>query len=150
MDFSFSLNSQSTSQLKCSCDDEYSAFSGSGSSRNNPGQAGNPNVGPIPPGVYYIVDRPTGGRLGAVRDFFRPDKADWFALYRSDGVIDDQTTVDGILRGSFRLHYGSRSEGCITLINKDDYSRLFRLLKTTERGIIPGTNIPYYGTVTVQ
>ena len=110
----------------------------------------NPKVGPIPPGVYYIVDRPSGGRLGAIWDFLRPDKANWFALYRDDGIIDDQTSVNGVLRGAFRLHYGSISEGCITLTDRDAYARLNQILRTTSTGVIPGTNITYYGTVTVK
>ena len=149
-DFTYELNSQPTSQLKCECGDTYQAFSGSGAGRNDPRQASNSNVGPIPPGVYYIVDRPTGGRVGALRDFFRPDKADWFALYKKDGIVDDQTTIDGVLRGAFRLHYGSLSEGCITLSDKNAYARLYEKLRSTQTATIPGTGITYYGTVTVK
>ncbi|MFP3617622.1 DUF2778 domain-containing protein, partial [Paraburkholderia sp. SIMBA_050] len=68
-----------------------------------------PNDGPLPAGVYYIVDRQSGGRMGWLNDF-RSDllagthRADWFALYRNDGVIDDWTSLNGIRRGHFRLH----------------------------------------------
>ncbi len=72
--FNYQLNSQPTTKLKCGCGDSYEAFSGTGEARNNPNMAANIDVGPIPRGIYYIVNRPTGGRLGWLRDLIRPDK----------------------------------------------------------------------------
>ena len=80
---------------------------------------------------------------------FRPDADEWFALYRDDGVIDDQTYIADILRDHFRLHDGTRSEGCITLDGKN-FDRLRELLLNTKKDIIPDTNIDYYGTVEVR
>jgi len=146
--FTFDLNSQEYSVLKHHSGGMV-AFSGLGPARNNPAFESRPGVGPIPRGSYYIVDRPKGGVLGPIRNFIF-DRQEWFALYRDDGGVDDVTTIGGIQRGQFRLHLGSRSEGCITLTSMSDFRRLRELLLKTETSTIPGTNIKYYGTVTVR
>ena len=61
---------------------------GNGRYVNDPNSTTVPNDGPLPAGVYYIVDRESGGRMGWLNDF-RSDllagthRADWFALYRN-------------------------------------------------------------------
>ncbi|MFB9086838.1 tlde1 domain-containing protein [Erwinia tracheiphila] len=54
----------------------FSAYSGSGEFRNQTGCVDVPKAGPLPPGRYHIVDRPTGGWKGVIRtdlhDFFIP------------------------------------------------------------------------------
>jgi hypothetical protein len=106
----------------------------------------------LPPGTYYIVDRPAGGLLGPLRDFFS-GADEWFALYNDDGQADDYTEVcekkECVIRGNFRLHPGSRSAGCLTLTDLEDYNKLRDALLNTETSTIPGTNTPYYGTITV-
>ncbi len=80
-------------------------------------------------------------------------RADWFALYRNDGVIDDWTSINGIRRGHFRLHpvgYWGISEGCITLPNKMQFDALRTFLKSQAVGTIPATGMKYYGRVVVQ
>ncbi|CAN7403984.1 DUF2778 domain-containing protein [Trinickia sp. LjRoot230] len=56
-------------------------------------------------------------------------------------------------RGSFRLHpvgrFG-RSDGCITLLNVDQFNKLATYLRKQAKNRIPGTATDYYGTVTVQ
>ena len=89
------LNSEDISQLKLSYTDSdgktqtktYSVFSGAGDDRNNPESTGKADAGPLPKGRYYVVDRPTGGRLGWLRDAVS-EKGIWFALYRDDEAVD--------------------------------------------------------------
>ena len=147
--FTFELNNTPMSNLTCECGRSFPAFSGDADATNDPGATSIPDFGPIPKGSYYIVDRPSGGRLGRLREFISgSDK--WYALYRDDGVIDDNSSVDGVTRGQYRLHSGTRSAGCITLQNADDFKKLRDLLSKTKKGKIPGTNIDYYGRVTVR
>ena len=69
---------------------QYPGFSGLGQDRNKKQSACLKGVGPIPPGTYHIVDRPTGGTLGAILDWLG-NKGDWFALDADDGSVDDET-----------------------------------------------------------
>lgn len=147
--FIFPLNGQSQSTLQCSCGATYPAFSGAAGARNDPSQVNVPNVGAIPPGTYYIIDRQSGGHLGWLNRLLGI-KTNWFSLYSDDGQIDDFASVGGVLRGQFRLHPGGNSAGCITLTNSNDFDRLRSLLLETQKAKIPGTNINYYGTVTVK
>lgn len=41
------------------------------------------------------------------------------------------------------------SFGCVTLNNPADYNRLRKQLLGTTTGLIPGTNIKYYGTILI-
>ncbi|APY94891.1 Protein of uncharacterised function (DUF2778) [Burkholderia pseudomallei] len=154
----FSLSGQRASILRCAGFGSVAAFSGNGRYVNDPKSTAVPNDGPLPTGVYYIVDRQSGGRMGWLNDF-RADllagthRADWFALYRNDGVIDDWTSINGIRRGHFRLHpvgYWGISEGCITLPQKSQFEALRKFLKSQPTGVVPGTSMKYYGRVTVQ
>lgn len=146
--FEFELNSQPSSELQCECGESFTAFSGAaGEARNNPDFASAADLGPLPPGRYYIVDRPVGGRLGWLYGLF---KKDWYGLYRDDGIVDDRTTVDDVTRGAFRLHPGGRSEGCITLGNQDQFDRLRQLLESTNPQVLPtAEGLLYYGVIDV-
>ena len=154
---SFKLNRQATSQLVCPGLGSFAAFSGQKEGRNNPAMVDKTEIGPLPPGRYYIVDRRSGGRLGWLRDWINAewsvDRNEWFALFREDGVVDDVTSIDGVVRGGFRLHpIGplGLSEGCITLFHLSDFVRLRDALK--KEGV--STAIPSggaaYGTVDVR
>lgn len=126
----------------------FPAFSGQGKYRNQRSQMCVPNNGPIPIGTYFIVDRPSGG--GNIFEQLR--KAEWFALFAKDRVIDDERWCAGVLRGQFRLHAKGPlglSEGCITLERDVDFDFLRRSLLKTERELIPGTKLMSYGTVQV-
>jgi Protein of unknown function (DUF2778) len=146
----FILNSQTFSPFTydgASC----TAFSGNGPHRNNPDSMAVPNDGPIPSGQYYIVDRQSGGTLGGIRDFFT-SRDEWFALYRDDGTIDDQTFIDSVRRGEFRLHPigpARTSLGCITLQHKSEYQKMRKYLLAQPVAYIPATGTRTYGTVSV-
>ncbi|MFX1673677.1 DUF2778 domain-containing protein [Paraburkholderia sp. A2WS-5] len=79
--------------------------------------------------------------MGWLYDFARThgygtDRSQWFALYRDDEKIDDETFVNGVRRGSFRLHpIGPmrRSEGCITLANPAGFAQLSSYLREKVR-----------------
>ena len=154
---SFALNRQATSQLVCPGLGSFAAFSGQKEGRNNPAAIDKPDIGPLPTGRYFIVDRQSGGRMGWLRDtvladFYTTDRSAWFALYRDDGKVDDETSVNGVTRGAFRLHpFGPRglSEGCITLLHAADFTRLHdQLKKDGLTTAIPGGGAAY-GTVDV-
>ncbi len=57
----FSLNSKESSQLHCSGFGSVKAFSGTARGRDNPYATAWPDVGPLPAGTYYLVDRQSGG-----------------------------------------------------------------------------------------
>lgn len=77
----------------------------------------------------------------------------WFALYRNDAMVDDWTFIQGVRRGNFRLHPSGRrgiSEGCVTLPDRGQFDRLRQFLKSQPTHKVPGTNLDYYGTITVR
>lgn len=120
----------------------FMAFSGKGAYRNIPACMAVPNVGPIPPGKYWIVERGRGGLLSWAKaksqDLYNRvfngaefDRDEWFALYRDDLSIDDETWINDVKRGLFRLHPGRVSEGCITLHLNSDYALIRNALLRT-------------------
>jgi hypothetical protein len=140
----------------------FPAFSGNDIYRNRGGCVTVPNDGPIPPGKYWIVDRPTGGirsRLEAsLKDMLNsaigtPSHHDeWFALYRDDGAIDDWTWINGVKRGQFRLHpAGGRgiSLGCITLPSYPDFQRIRNALLHTNTIPARNSGLSAYGWIEV-
>lgn len=154
----FVLNRKRMSVLNCSGFGTSLAFSGNGRFVDDPDATAIPDDGPLPKGIYYIVDRQSGGRLGWLNDIGTDllagtHRSDWFALYRNDGRIDDWTFINGVKRGNFRLHpvgYWGISEGCITLPHRGQFERLRKFLKAQQTARIPGTNIAYYGRVSVK
>jgi hypothetical protein len=129
----------------------FTAFSGDGKDRNNPSSESVRDGGPIPLGLYHIVDRPSGGRLGAIRDA-ATGRFEWFALYRDDGTIDDETFVDSVKRGQFRLHpLGplGMSTGCVVLQYRAEFNSLRSCLLAAPVANIPGTSMRTYGTIDV-
>lgn len=130
----------------------YLAFSGMGKDANNKVSACLKGVGPIPPGTYYIVDRPTGGVLGSVRDWLG-NKGEWFALFADDGSIDDSTLCDQVARGNFRLHPKGplgRSEGCITIDKLKDFNDIRDALKASPQESVPNSQLKAYAKVVVE
>ncbi len=138
----------------------YAAFSGTGADVDDPRKASDAFAGPLPPGTYYIVDRPSGGHLGWLRDWVHSevngyDVTAWFMLWRDNGggKVDDSTLVDGVVRGQFRLHpVGPRrlSEGCITVMDLKSFESLRAYLLKSPPAFVPGTAVRYYGTVVVR
>lgn len=103
---------------------------------------------------HYIIDRRSGGFLGGAYDagyklLKGNDRTKWFSL-RSTQADGDCVTIGGVKRCNFRLHPGNHSKGCITLKNKNDFNALRQKLLDTETSVIPGTNVTYYGTVSVK
>jgi hypothetical protein len=144
------LNNLKYTTLTCEAG-SFTAFSGDGPDRNNPDATADLDRGPIPLGRYFILDRQSGGFLGPIKDYFL-NRDKWFALYRDDDDIDDQTYVDSVKRGLFRMHpLGPRrmSTGCIVLQYTSEFERLRSYILRSAVEYIPGTGIRTYGTVTV-
>lgn len=152
----FVINNQEMSTLTMFGVGSFPAYSGNKKSRNRVSDVAVPMQGPIPPGKYYIVDRPTGGWKGVIRtdlhDFYSwptPTpviKAEWFALYRQDGKIDDFTWINGVKRGNFRLHPPGPlgiSEGCVTLKNRTDFLTIRQSLLSTQLRKLPNGLVTY-------
>ena len=134
---SFELNGKPMSAFKMGAS-SFPAFSGLDSYVNKRGLACTPDLGAIPPGRYYILDRPSGGRLGWFRDL-SSGKTDWFALYAIDGNIDDETWCDKVKRGQFRLHpkgFRGVSKGCIVLDREADFQLLRARLTAQQQFIL--------------
>lgn len=153
VNFSFELNNKPMSALiVIGTQRSFPAFSGLGQNVNKRSAACVPDLGPIPPGKYYIVNRESGGRLGWLYDLFA-QKESWFALYAADSNIDDETFCETIKRGQFRLHPKvgrGISKGCITIDKQRDFNMIYSVLSNTETELIPDTEIKAYGTVTVS
>jgi hypothetical protein len=148
---SFELNGEPLSQFKIGAA-AFPAFSGLGSYMNRRVFACAKNLGPIPPGTYFILDRQSGGFLGPLWDRIRGYK-DWFSLYANDGRIDDKTYCNQVLRGNFRLHPKlglGISKGCITIENVSDFNQIRARLKSNKPIKIKGADFFAYGTVIVK
>lgn len=136
----------------------FPAYSGRQSGRDNPDATDEPDLGPIPKGIYYIVDRQSGGMLGWMHDFIgahvygTSDHTQWFMLWNQ--TTGDSTFVNGVKRGAFRLHPEGPlrlSEGCITLANPRGFDSLAKALRTRGADLpVPGTPYRAYGTVEVK
>ncbi|MFM0053013.1 DUF2778 domain-containing protein [Caballeronia grimmiae] len=153
----FRLNNRATSTLVCLGYGTVEAFSGQKLGRDNPAEVATRQIGPIPRGTYYIVDRQSGGLLGSLRDNFSPhvgstDRRKWFMLWNPRS--GDMTNIDGVTRGNFRLHpEGQRglSEGCITLVNPAEFELLQRFIRRSPPSLpVPGSVLKAYGMVTVE
>lgn len=146
----FTLNGKPISTLKCGAR-EFTAFSGRGEQVNRRQFACSYGTGPIPPGIYFIVDRESGGMLGGMRDMFT-GRDKWFALYAADSRINDEMFCNNIIRGRFRLHpKGPRglSEGCVVIDDATEFESLRVMLKASLLRPIPGSHIKSYGKLTV-
>lgn len=152
LDCRFVLNGKPMSAFQAGAA-SYEAFSGLGEHANRPEFACMRSIGPIPRGRYFIVDRQQGGRASVLRELFSGDKRQWFALYASDGSVDDETFCNQVKRGGFRLHPKGplgRSEGCITIERMEDYQLLRAMLLCTSLAKIPNSELYAYGSVWVK
>lgn len=153
----FRLNGKRMSTLECLDFGSVLAFSGNDIYVNDPNATAIPKNGPLPHGRYYIVHRQSGGRHGAIVDtandtFNGTRRRDWFALYTTTPPGSDFLMIHGVRRSNFRIHpvgYWGVSEGCITLPNIHNFYALRSWLMRQSTSKIPGTNMDYYGTVTV-
>ncbi|HCS1354519.1 DUF2778 domain-containing protein [Klebsiella pneumoniae] len=126
----------------------FMAHSGRGVYRNKAACSAVVKDGPLPLGKYWIVDRNEGNwfsqkgreikdtvnKIIGYREF---GKSDWFALWRDDHGIDDETWVEGVKRGNFRLHPGTVSEGCITIAHNSDFAMIRNALMNTSLVQVP-------------
>ncbi|WP_207005745.1 DUF2778 domain-containing protein [Trinickia mobilis] len=148
---SFELNDEPMSAFRIGTT-SVPAFSGLAPHINRRISACLPNLGPIPPGRYYIVDRESGGHLAWLKEIFI-DRSDWFALYAADGKVDDAMFCNEVQRGKFRLHpKGPRgiSQGCIVIDRPADFHRTRGLIVGCGKHPIPGSALSTYGMVTVK
>ncbi|WP_206951618.1 DUF2778 domain-containing protein [Trinickia acidisoli] len=154
----FALNHKITSLLNCPGIGAFAAYSGHGPGRDNPELTDKEDVGPIPKGVYYIVDRHSGGRLGWWHDFIdahgygTTDRTKWFMLWNP--ATGDSTFVNGVKRSVFRLHPEGPlrlSDGCITVANLYSFAVLAKGLRSRGADLpVPGAPFRAYGTVEVK
>lgn len=152
------LNGEPLSRLVCD-GVAYDAFSGdvAGNYVNDKRYQAVPEKGPLPLGRYYILDRESGGRIGWLKQplkdlIARTDRSEWLSLYRDDDVIDDQTSVNNIVRGAFRIHpVGPMgvSQGCVTLTSKLAFDSLRKYIHDRNGEVLPGTEIRHYGILEV-
>lgn len=153
----FMLNGYGLSTLSVPGVGFFPAYSGNaGEHRNNPSSVAVKEVGPLPPGRYFIVDRPVGSWRNRAKNLLLSetsgsDRKLWFALYREDEQLDDLTFIDKVERGNFRLHpagNSGNSNGCITLPNHNHYEILRSSLLQTAKTKVSAC-LTAYGTVQV-
>jgi hypothetical protein len=154
----FILNKKEDSAFSCDGTPPVVAFSGQREGRDNPDDTAIEDIGPLPKGRYYLVDRQSGGILGGFRDWVSAhghvstDRSKWFMLWNP--VTGDKTNIDGITRGSFRLHpMGPHrlSMGCITVRHQYEFDRLEKFIRSQRPSIpVPGTSLKAYGMVDVK
>lgn len=145
----FRLNDEPMSKLEIASF-RLDAFSGDGKHRNKRNSMCLANEGPIPHGLYYIVDRGSGGPIGKINTVLS-GAWDWFALYANDGKIDDWTFCNKVERGLFRLHpkgWRGSSKGCIVVDDPVKFRNLRNFL-LSQKHIIPSKEIRTYGTIRV-
>jgi hypothetical protein len=149
---SFELNDKPMSEFRIGAAISVPAFSGLAPHVNRRNGACLRDLGPVPLGRYYIVDRESGGHLGRLYDFFS-NRTDWFSLYAADQKIDDETFCNEVKRGNFRLHpkgIQGISKGCIVINNPPDFDRIRSMLTSSGKHPIPGSTLLTYGMVTVK
>ncbi|MFM0415509.1 DUF2778 domain-containing protein [Paraburkholderia aromaticivorans] len=154
----FVLNGKNSSTFTCEGTVPVTAFSGTGRGRDNPDETAVENVGPIPKGTYYLVDRQSGGYMGLIYDWWNAqgvsstDRRKWFMLWNP--ATGDTTNINGIKRGNFRLHPVGRlglSRGCITIASPNEFDRLQIFIRSRGQTMpVPGSALRAYGTVDVK
>ena len=141
----------------------FEAYSGNKQYRNQAGCTHVKDIGPLPVGKYWIVNRPTGSLKSEFKQLITKDvinnilqkpspREEWFALYRDDGLINDSTYINQVQRTAFRLHprgFWGDSYGCITVDSYAEYKLIHKALLAQATQRIPNTNIITYGTITV-
>jgi hypothetical protein len=135
----------------------FNAFSGKGAYINNARFSHVQSLGSIPTGDYLIVDKPQGGGIGtSVQNLVKSiwsgnDRDKWFALFRLDGTVDDETFINNVRRGEFRLHPGTVSLGCVTIPSFVDFDKIRSLLLGSgKKAIAKAGGKVGYGILTVH
>ncbi|WP_367303071.1 DUF2778 domain-containing protein [Pantoea allii] len=116
----------------------------------------------IPPGTYWIVDRPKGSVLNQLRaevidayHLYKNHHSEWFGLYNAE-TMSDHVYVNGTRRGSFRLHPLNSdgtgvSWGCVTLYSSSEFQTLRNALLRIPKIKVPGgKDLMAYGRLDVR
>ncbi|MGV2878883.1 DUF2778 domain-containing protein [Pantoea vagans] len=148
-------------KLSCYGVGSFDIFSGIERYINNP-DCSDIEKAAIPPGTYWIVDRPEGSLLNRARaelidlaHMYRNHHSEWFGLYSAE-TMSDYVFVNGVKRGSFRLHPlntdGSGvSWGCITFYRSTDFQTLRSSLLRRKKVVVPGSHgLLAYGRIDVR
>ncbi|KZN61808.1 hypothetical protein N473_22130 [Pseudoalteromonas luteoviolacea CPMOR-1] len=143
------LNGEDVTYLELPNGKKMKVFSGTNGYKNDPDATDLENNGPLPKGDYYIVERASGGPIGRLNSWLR-GKDRWFSLYRIDGTIDDYTVINGTTRSLFRMHPGGASAGCVTFYDSESFNFTREYLLNSPNSAIPGLDITYFGTLTVE
>lgn len=137
----------------------FAVFSGKPSMLNRPDCSFRDKAA-LPPGQYWIVDRPLGGMRNRLESFGKDiwngtDHDTWFGLYNFQ-TLTDSLWVNGKDRGGFRIHPlrpngDGESWGCITFYNIPDFNRFRQVITQRKKFKIPGSRkgILAYGRVDV-
>lgn len=144
----FRLNNQPVSELIVDGIGSFRAFSGNDGFRNSLAAQCLEDIGPLPLGRYYVLDRVNGGRAKFFKDLIGY-RSDWFVLYAIDNDVDDVMWCDEVARGKFRLHYGGNSDGCITVIDRAQYTMLHDMIKSYGASPVEGGKFNAYGILEV-
>lgn len=113
----------------------------------------------LPVGMYWIVDAPAGSLANrlerVVKDFKNgTNHAEWLGLYNA-ATMSDHVFVNGVSRGSFRLHPlrpngEGESWGCITFYNIPDFQLVRTALLRCKKILVPGgKGLMTYGRIDV-
>ncbi|AWD03238.1 DUF2778 domain-containing protein [Klebsiella aerogenes] len=150
-----------TVKLHCYGVGSFDVLSGIDRYINNPNCSDREKAA-IPPGTYWIVDRPVGSIVNQVRaevidmaHLYKNHHSEWFGLFSND-TMSDHIFVNGMMRGSFRLHPlntdGSGvSWGCITLYKSAEFQILRHSLLNRKKVRVPGgRGLMAYGRIDVQ
>lgn len=147
-------------KLNCYGVGSFDVLSGLEKYINNPNCSDHDKAA-IPPGTYWIVDRPAGSRFNRIRaeaiDFvhlYKNHHSEWFGLFNTQ-TMSDHVFVNGMQRGSFRLHPLNTdgtgvSWGCITFYNATDFHVLRNVLLQKGQTPVPGgKGMMAYGRIDV-
>lgn len=110
----------------------FPAFSGLGEHINRCSCTLLANVGPIPPGTYYVFGPRSDGLLGPFLNLFK-DRNAWFALHS----IDDNRSL-------------GTNYGYVVMQKPARRTPLHALLKGSPTVVVPGLEVKAYGMVVVK
>jgi len=161
MDYSRLSSDGKRVKLNCYGVGSFDVLSGIDKYINNP-NCSDIEKAAIPPGTYWIVDRPTGSIANQLRaeaidliHLYKNHHSQWFGLYNAQ-TMSDHVYVNGVRRGSFRLHPlntdGSGvSWGCVTLYNASEFQILRDALLRRQKVRVPGgKGLMAYGRLDVR
>ncbi len=158
MDYNLLTNNGAKATFHCYGLGTFDVFSGDRPYSNMPECSDIPYAA-LPPGQYWIVDRPVGSLGNQVRNtgldlWNGTNHDDWFGLFSYE-TMNDNLYVNGVKRGQFRLHPlrpdgSGTSWGCITFFQVSDFAFVRdRILNTKKFNVPGGAGLMAYGRVDV-